>query len=106
MTNTLQDSFACRVSIPIATAEKQGFRYVPAVAVFRRIPPETLDSWLMPGGKARDDRELEREVLIEIRHAGDASGAAPQRFDVSEVLDVGRAASLLVSTFLSSLPRP
>ncbi|MFS2047581.1 hypothetical protein [Variovorax sp.] len=106
MTNTLQDSFACRVSMPIATAEERCFRYVPAVAIFRRIPPEMLDTWLMPDGKARGDRELASEVLIEVRHAGDDSGATPQRFDLSEVLEVGRAASLFVSTFLSSLPRP
>jgi len=92
--------------MPVATPEECDIRYVPAVAVFRRIPPESVETWLMPNGQARDDRELASEVLIEVRHAGDDAGSAQKYFDVSKVLELGRAASLVVSTFLSSLPRP
>ncbi|MET3495101.1 hypothetical protein [Variovorax boronicumulans] len=99
-------TFLCRFSIPIQLDEER-FQYFPVVGVFRRIPFDQVDRWVMrPDGRARTDRELASEVLLELRRPlGFTGKTAALQFDIGEVIEVGRAAAIIVATFLAELPR-
>lgn len=103
MTNTLQDQFTCRLRLPAPIAGKENI-YIPVIAVFRRIQPSCVDAWLMPGGKARSDRELALDVLLEVRRGTNEVQSPGQKIDIPGLLEADQAASLLVSTFLANLP--
>lgn len=99
-------TFLSRFSIPVQLDDER-FQYVPVVGVFRRIPFEHVDHWVMrPDGRARTDRELAAEVLVELRRPLGSSGkTAALPYDIGEVLEVERAAAIIVATFLAELPR-
>ncbi|WP_332875290.1 hypothetical protein [Variovorax sp. IB41] len=100
------DTFVCRFSIPIRLDEER-FQYFPVVGVFRSMPFDQVDRWVMrPDGRARTDRELAAEVLLELRRPLGSSGkTAALQFGITDVLEVDRAAAIIVATFLSELPR-
>ena len=99
-------TFVCRFSIPIRLDEDR-FQYFPVVGVFRSMPFDQVDQWVMrPDGRARTDHELAAEVLLELRRPlGSTGKTASLRFGITEVLEVARAAAIIVSTFLAELPR-
>jgi hypothetical protein len=100
------DTFLCRFSIPIRLDEER-VQYFPVVGVFRSMPFDQVDRWVMrPDGRARTDRELAAEVLVELRRPlGSTGKTALLQFGITEVLEVDRAAAIIVATFLSELPR-
>lgn len=104
MDKALQGSFACRLRIPVASGA-QSARYVLVMAVFRRIPLDSVNAWLMPHGQPRGDLELATDVLIEVQRISNDTHAPLQRYDLAEILQVDQAASLLVAAFLSALPQ-
>ena len=99
-------TFFCNLSVPILVGEDR-YKYIPIVGVFRSIPFDQVDEWVMhPDGGPRSDRELAAEVLVEIRKPLGSSGrTAPHAFDVADILQLDRAAAIVVSTFLAALPR-
>ena len=99
-------TFLCRFSIPIRLDEDR-FQYFPVVGVFRRIPFDQVDRWVMrPDGRARTDRDLASEVLLELRRPlGSTGKTAALQFGVGDVIEVDRAAAIIVATFLAELPR-
>ncbi|WP_295986883.1 hypothetical protein [uncultured Variovorax sp.] len=99
-------TFFCNLSVPILVGEDR-YKYVPIVGVFRSIPFDQVDEWVMhPDGRPRSDRELAAEVLVEIRKPLGSSGrTAAHAFDVADILQLDRAAAIVVSTFLAALPR-
>ncbi|MGJ7505496.1 hypothetical protein [Variovorax sp. ZT5P30] len=93
------------MEIPILT-RNENYKYLPVVATFRWLPGESVNDWVMPNGRPRSDRELAAEILISIRRVQEAGSSSPSRkLSVSHVLELDRAAALVVSTFLSALPR-
>jgi len=97
--------FTCAMDIPIRT-EGGSYSYFSVVAVFRRLPAESVNEWLMPCGRPRTDRELATEILVAVRGAQSTDHTAPVReFDVPHILDLDRAAALVISTPLWALPR-
>ncbi|WPH16517.1 hypothetical protein [Variovorax paradoxus] len=102
----MSTTFFCNLSLPVLVGEDR-YRYLPVVAVFRSIPFDQVDEWVMhPDGQPRSDRELAAEVLVEIREpAGGSARSAPHSFEVADVLQLDRAAAIVVSTFLAALPR-
>ena len=100
------DTFLCRFSIPIRLDEER-FQYFPVVGVFRSMPFDQVDRWVMrPDGRPRTDRELAAEVLLELRRPLGSSGkTALLQFGIGDVLEVDRAAAIIVATFLAELPR-
>lgn len=104
MDKAFQGSFACRLRIPVAGGA-QNSRYVLVMAVFRRIPLESVNAWLMPNGQPRSDHALATDVLIEVQRISNDTHAPLQRYDVADILSVEQAASLLVAAFLSALPQ-
>ncbi|WP_256219125.1 hypothetical protein [Variovorax sp. 770b2] len=100
------DTFLCRFSIPIRLDEER-FQYFPVVGVFRSMPFDQVDRWVMrPDGRPRTDRDLAAEVLVELRRPlGSTGKTALLQFGITEVLEVDRAAAIIVATFLSELPR-
>jgi len=99
-------TFSCNLSLPILVGQDR-YKYIPVVGVFRSIPFEQIDAWVMhPDGRPRSDRELAAEVLVEIRQPlATSGGSAPPAFEVADVLQLDRAAAIVVSTFLAALPR-
>jgi hypothetical protein len=99
-------TFVCRFSIPIRLDEDR-FQYFPVVGVFRSMPFDQVDQWVMrPDGRARTDRELATEVLLELRRPlGSTGKTASLQFGITDVLEVARAAAIIVATFLAELPR-
>ncbi|MBT2334710.1 hypothetical protein J7E49_12450 [Variovorax paradoxus] len=102
----MSTTFFCNLNLPVLVGEDR-YKYIPVVAVFRGIPFERVDEWVMrPDGQPRSDRELAAEVLVEIRKPLGTSGrTAPHAFEVADVLLLDRAAAIVVSTFLAALPR-
>jgi hypothetical protein len=102
----MSTTFSCTLSLPILVGEDR-YKYVPVVGFFRSIPFDQVDEWVMhPGGGPRSDRELAAEVLVEIRKPLGTSGrTVPHSFEVSDILQLDRAAAIVVSTFLAALPR-
>jgi hypothetical protein len=102
----MSTTFFCNFNVPVLVAEDR-YKYVPIVGVFRSIPVDQVDAWVMhPGGGPRSDRELATEVLVEVRKPLGTSGrTVPHSFDVADVLQLDRAAAIVVSTFLAALPR-
>ncbi|MGJ7613674.1 MULTISPECIES: hypothetical protein [unclassified Variovorax] len=99
-------TFFCNLSVPILVGEDR-YKYIPIVGVFRSIPFDQVDEWVMDSeGVPRSDRELAAEVLVEIRKPGGASGrTTAHAFEVADILQLDRAAAIVVSTFLAALPR-
>ncbi|MFH0130548.1 hypothetical protein ACGLHS_10080 [Variovorax sp. VaC1] len=99
-------TFLYLFKIPILLDETR-HRYVPVIGVFRRMPPDRLDQWVMrPDGRPRTDHELASEVLVALhRPLGTAGKAAPGQFNVSKLIEFDRAAAIVVATFLAELPR-
>lgn len=102
----MSTTFFCNLSVPILVGEDR-YKYIPVVGVFRSIPFEQIDEWVMhPDGKPRSDRELAAEVLVEIRVPLEMSGGpAARAFDIADLLQLDRAAAIVVSTYLAALPR-
>ncbi|MDH6594785.1 hypothetical protein M2165_004674 [Variovorax sp. TBS-050B] len=103
----MSTTFFCNLSVPILVSEDR-YKYFPFVAVFRGIPFDQVDAWVMhPDGRPRSDRELAAEVLLELRRQpGETSeGELPAAFEVSDILQLDRAAAIIVATFLAALPR-
>jgi hypothetical protein len=100
------DTFLCRFSIPIRLDEER-FQYVPVVGTFRSIPSGQVDRWVMrPDGRPRTDRELAAEALLELRRPlGSTARTAPFQLGIGDVVEVDRAAAIIVATFLAELPR-
>lgn len=102
MDNAPQGVFSAHIRFP-AIVEPGGAVHISAIVVFRQIDPVVIDMWLMPGGKPRSDRELAADVLLEVWEVG---LAPPRSLDPARIVQVDQAASLIVSSFLSLLPRP
>jgi hypothetical protein len=99
-------TFLCRFSIPIRLDEER-FKYVPVVGTFRSIPFGQIDRWVMrPDGRPRTDRELAVEALLELRRPlGSTARTGPFQLGIGDVVEVDRAAAIIVATFLAELPR-
>lgn len=101
-------TFICHLSLPILVGEDR-YKYLPFIAVFRGIPFKDVDDWVMlPDGRARSDRELAAEVLVELRWQPGTvhdDGSEPPTFEVADIVQLDRAAAVIVSTFLAALPR-
>jgi hypothetical protein len=105
-TPTTPTSFTCAMEIPISIGEET-YRYVPVTAVFRRISSDAVDGWLMSNGAPRSDRDVASDVLIEVLNRSDDDDRELRNgLNKTSILNTDRAAALLVSTFLSELPRP
>ena len=76
---------------------------VLVIGVFRRVRAKDVNFWLMPQGRPRSDRELAKDVLLEIQQISDDTYASLRELDVSTVLDNKRATAVVVSTYLSLL---
>jgi hypothetical protein len=102
----MSTTFFCNLSVPILVGEDR-YKYIPVIGVFRSIPFEQIDEWVMhPDGKPRSDRELAAEVLVEIRKSPETSGReVAHAFEVADILQLDRAAAIVVSTYLAALPR-
>ena len=102
----MSTTFSCNLNVPILVGEDR-YKYVPVVGVFRSIPFDQVHECVMhPGGGPRSDRELAAEVLVEIRKPLGTSGrTVPHSFEVADILQLDRAAAIVVSTFLAALPR-
>ena len=103
----MSTTFFCNLNVPILVGEDR-YKYIPVVGVFRSIPSDQVDAWVMHpgGGGPRSDRDLAAEVLVEIRKPLGTSGrTVPHSFEVADVLQLDRAAAIVVSTFLAALPR-
>ncbi|MET3442698.1 hypothetical protein ABIC94_003486 [Variovorax paradoxus] len=102
----MSTTFFCNLSVPILVGEDR-YKYIPVIGVFRSIPFEQIDEWVMhPDGRPRSDRELAAEVLVEIRRSPENSGQEVARpFEVADILQLDRAAAIVVSTYLAALPR-
>jgi hypothetical protein len=98
-------TFFCHMDVPISWGEDR-YKYVPIIGVFRDIPRAQLDHWVMrPDGRPRSDRDLASEVLVEIRRPlGTGGHTLPHTLDIADVLQLDRAAAIVVSTFLAALP--
>ena len=99
-------TFFCNLNVPILVGEDR-YKYVPIVGVFRTIAMDDVDAWVMHAdGRPRSDRELAAEGLVEIRKPLGATGrTAPHAFEVADILQLDRAAAIVVSTYLAALPR-
>ncbi len=99
-------TFFCNLNVPILIAEDR-YKYIPFVAVFRSIPIDQVDAWVMHAdGRPRTDRELAAEVLVELRPSPETSDVdAHPLFEVADILQLDRAAAIIVATFLAALPR-
>jgi len=99
-------AFLCRFNIPIRLDEDR-HQYVPVLGVFRRIPFDRLDQWVMRAdGRPRTDRDLAAEVLLELRRPlGTTGKTASLRLSLGEIIEFDRAAAIIVATFLAELPR-
>ncbi|MDQ0570956.1 hypothetical protein QFZ42_002790 [Variovorax paradoxus] len=91
------------IDLPILIGEDH--KYVPVIAVFRNIPIENIDEWVMFEGKPRNDRDIATEILVEVRGLPGADGRQGRHYSVAEVLAFELASALIVSVFLSKLPR-
>lgn len=102
----MSTTFFCNLNVPILVAEDR-YKYIPFVAVFRSVPFDQVDAWVMhPDGRPRTDRELAAEVLVELRPSPDTTDAeAPRGFEIGDILQLDRAAAIIVATFLAALPR-
>ena len=102
----MSTTFFCNLSVPILVGEDR-YKYIPVIGVFRSIPFEQIDEWVMhPDGRPRSDRELAAEVLVEIRRSPETGGREVARvFEVADILQLDRAAAIVVSTYLAALPR-
>ena len=99
-----EEKFSRPMDLPILIGEQ--CKYVPVIAAFRYMASDNIDNWLVSDGKPRSDRDLAVEVLLEVRGLPGVDGAVQGRhYSVLEVLEFGRAAALVVSTFLAELPR-
>lgn len=99
------DTFSCAMDLPILLGGER--RYVPVVAVFRNLPLASSSEWVMSRGRPRSDQDLAEEVLVEVTQLHGADGhAAPRSFHVARILEVDRAAALVVATYLATLPPP
>lgn len=100
--NTSKDLIVCQMRIPFFDGAKE---WSLAIGTFRRIPIEDINSWLMPYGRSRSDRDLAQEVLIEIHSISQGSKTPLCRLDLLEILNSRKAVAVIVSTYLSILPR-
>lgn len=102
----MSTTFFCNLSVPILVGEDR-YKYIPVIGVFRSIPFEQIDEWVMhPDGRPRSDRELAAEVLVEIRRSPETDGReVAHAFEVADILQLDRAAAIVVSTYLAALPR-
>lgn len=102
----MSTTFFCNLNIPILVGEDR-YKYLPVVAVFRSLAHAQVDDWVMdPDGRPRSDRELAAEVVVELRPSPQTSdGEPPQPFDVADILQLDRAAAIIVATYLAALPR-
>ncbi|MDR6889730.1 MULTISPECIES: hypothetical protein [Variovorax] len=99
------ERFSRAMDLPILVGED--CKYIPVIAAFRCMPSEDIDNWLVADGKPRSDRDLAAEILLEVKGVPSADGMLPGRhYSVLEVLELGRAAALVMSMFLAELPRP
>ncbi|MGJ7524812.1 hypothetical protein [Variovorax sp. GB1P17] len=105
MDNAPQGVFSAHIRLPVLVGPGNAV-HISAIVAFRQIDPAAIDAWLMPGGRPRSDRELAADVLLEIREVGRNIFVPPRNLDPARIVQVDQAASLIVSSFLSLLPRP
>lgn len=100
------DCFTCPIDLPVRIAGTDLYRYRPVIVVFRGVPGEVVNAWLMPRGEPRSDRDLASDVVVTIRSPRpEDDRASNEELAVPSVLEMDRAAALVVSTFLSLLPQ-
>lgn len=59
----MSTTFFCNLSLPVLVGEDR-YRYLPVVAVFRSIPFDQLDEWVMhPDGQPRSTANWQRKCL-------------------------------------------
>lgn len=105
MDNAPQGVFSAHLRLPVLVGTGRA-AHISALIVFRQIDPLAIDAWLMPGGRSRSDRDLAVDVLLEIREVGQDILVPPRILDPARIVLVDQAAALIVSSFLSLLPRP
>ena len=102
----MSTTFFCNLNIPILVGEDR-YKYLPVVAVFRSLAHAQVDDWVMdPAGGPRSDRHLAAEGVVDLPPPPQTSaGEPPQPFDVADILQLDRAAAIIVATYLAALPR-
>ena len=100
-------TLVCHFDLPIRLGKTE-YRYIPIAASFREIPADHLGRWLVhPDGRPRADRDLAREVLLELRRDHQERGLTyPLLLDIDDVVKFDKAAAIIVATFLAAMPRP
>lgn len=102
MTSTSKDPLTCQMRIPLCEEAKE---WSLVVGIFRRVPTEEVNFWLMPQGRPRSDHELAREVLLEIQSVSQEPDMPSCRLDVLNILNNPQAVAVIISTYLSLLPK-
>lgn len=100
-------TLVCHFDLPIRLGGAE-YRYIPVTASFREISADHLGRWLMhPDGRPRADRELAKEVLLNLQRSHKETGlTSPLLLDVNEVVHFDKAAAIIVAAFLAAMPRP
>lgn len=100
-------TLVCHIDLPIRLGRTE-YKYIPVAASFREIPADYIGRWLThPDGRPRADRDLAKEVLLEVRRSYKEQGlTSPPPLDVDEVVEFDKAAAIIVAAFLAAMPRP
>ena len=100
-------TLVCHFDLPIRLGRTEHKR-IPVAASFREIPVGRIERWLMhPDGRPRADRDLAKEVLLELRRSYKEQGlTSPLLLDMNEVIAFDKAAAIIVAAFLAASPRP
>ena len=97
--------FSCPINTVIQVGANTCQR-VDVVLVFRSIPAEAVDNWVMPNGRPRSDRELADEVLLDVQTTSQSGfDELWKPIRISDVLSTDRGTAMVVSAFLAALPR-
>jgi len=100
-------ALVCRFDLPIRLG-RTDYKCIPVAALFREIPADRIGQWLMhPDGRPRADRDLAKEVLLELRRLyKERDQASALLLDVNEVVEFDKAAAIIVAACLAVMPRP
>lgn len=100
-------TLVCHFDLPIRLG-RTAYKRIPVAASFREIPVGRIEQWLIhPDGRPRTDRDLAKEVLLELRREHKEQGlTSPLLLDMNEVVEFDKAAAIIVAAFLAAMPRP
>lgn len=98
---TAPKTFTWAVRVPVPA--DNGYVYARFVGVFKYLPSDEIDAWLVRDGKPRRDSELAAEILLGVNELKGEDGqvlrSSPEL--VTKVLAVDRTASAVVATFIA-----